>query len=482
MKTQVTKAISSGLILCLILATISLSQAASENTNGVETLRKASKAFSEVAKKATPAVVAVQVETVVQSNFGFMGSPFDDDFFDRFFGGGRRRSPGRPPQTERRMGQASGFIVSEDGYVLTNHHVIDSADKITIKMGDGRTFEDIELVGSDEKADVAVLKIKEAQGLPFIEIGDSDDLEVGEWVIAIGNPFGLTETLTVGVVSAKGRKLNQRGEDVYQDFIQTDAAINPGNSGGPLLDLDGKVVGINTAIISGSGGYMGIGMAVPINMAILVKEQVVATGKVERGYVGIQMQDLDPDLVEYFKLESTNGALVLDVTKDSPAEKAGLKKDDVIIQVNNRDISSTQDIRNIIGFTSPGREVEMTIIRNGKEKKINVTVSARSESELALTGEIGKKLGLAVKTIDSETAKQNNLKEGEGVLVEEVTPGSPADRAGIRPNMVIYAANRVEVNSVADFNAAIKETENTKKAMLLIRTGRFMQYVSLRLP
>ena len=308
------------------------------------------------------------------------------------------RSPrgGRAPREQRRIGQASGFIISEDGYVLTNHHVIDGADTIRIKMGDGRTFEGVEVVGSDDKADVAVLKIKDAQGLPFLELGNSDDLEVGEWVVAIGNPFGLTETLTVGVVSAKGRRVSQRGEDVYQDFIQTDAAINPGNSGGPLLDLDAKVVGINSAIISGSGGYMGVGLAVPISMATLIKDQLIATGRVERGYIGISMQDLTPELADYFKLKSRNGVLVMDVEKDSPSEKAGLKKDDVIVRLNGRTITDGNDIRNMIGFTAPGSDVEMTVIRGGKEHTITITVGAREESVAAQTGEIGRKLGLTV--------------------------------------------------------------------------------------
>jgi len=481
MKAQSKRALGSWVVLWMFSVVIALSLAAADS-NGVETLRKAGLAFSEVAKKATPAVVSVQVESVVKVGGGFMGTPFDDEFFDRFFGPGGRGRGRMPQQEQRRTGQASGFIISEDGYILTNHHVIDGADKIRVKLDGGRTFDDVEVVGSDPKADVAVLKVKDAKGLPSLEIGNSDDLEVGEWVIAIGNPFGLTETLTVGVVSAKGRKLNQQGEDVYQDFIQTDAAINPGNSGGPLLNLDAKVVGINAAIISGSGGYMGIGMAVPINMAILVKDQVITTGKVERGFVGIQMQDLTPELAEFFKLKSSNGVLVMEVTKDSPAEKAGLKEDDVIVRVNDREIFDSQDVRNIVGFTTPGKEVFMTIFRGGKEQKITVTVAARDQSEFAQTGEIGRKLGLTVKTIDAETAKQYKLTEGEGVLIEDVTSGSPAETAGIQPNMVIYSVNRVNVNSVAEFNDALKETEQSKRAMLLVKTGRFSQYVLLRLP
>jgi len=469
-------------VLAMILAVGCLWPAVvqAKDENGVEALRQASRAFSEVARKATPAVVAVQVESVVRvGGGGFMGSPFDDEFFERFFG--PRMLP-RAPKERRRQGQASGFIISEDGYVLTNHHVIDRADTIRITLSDGRTFDKVKVVGSDEKADVALLKIENASGLPYLELGDSDDLYVGEWVVAIGNPLGLTETLTVGVVSAKGRKVSQRGEDVYQDFIQTDAAINPGNSGGPLLNLDAKVVGINSAIITGTGGYMGVGLAVPINMAKLIKEQLIATGKVERGFIGIYMQDLTPELAEFFDMKTTNGVLVMDVTKDSPAEKAGIKKDDIIIRVNNRNVSDSQDVRNIIGFTAPGTEIEMVALRNGKEQKFKIVVAARDQSELAQTSPVGKKFGLTVQTIDREIARQQNLTEGEGVLITEVEPGSVAENAGLQPNMVIFSVNRKPTNSVAEFNEAIKESEQTKRAMLLVRTGRFSQYVLLRLP
>jgi serine protease Do len=465
------------LAMAAVLSAVTWAEPAAD-MNGVEALRQAGRAFSGVARKATPAVVAVQVETVIRVSSDQYWSPFDDEFFDRFFGF-RPRSP--QPQERRRTGQASGFIISQDGYVLTNHHVIDQADKIRIMMNDGRVFENVELIGSDEKSDVALLKIPDASDLPCLELGNSDDLEVGEWVIAIGNPFGLTETVTVGIVSAKGRRISQRSDD-YQDFIQTDAAINPGNSGGPLLNLDAKVVGINSAIITGTGGYMGVGLAVPINMAVRVKEQLLTTGKVQRGYLGITMQDLTPELAEYFGLKSTNGVLVVSVEEDSPAEKGGLRKDDIIIRIDDRLITNSNEIRNIIGFTTPGTKIKIVVIRNGKERTLEVTVGSREESTLAETSEIGQKLGLKVQNIDAEVARRFNLTEGKGVLIVEVTPGSPADLAGIQPNMVIHSVNRQEVNSVAEFNEALKETEKTKRALLLIRTGRFSQYVLLRLP
>ncbi len=454
--------------------------AAEVDTNGIETLRKTSKAFSAVAKRATPAVVAVHVRSKVQprvSGFG-SGSPFDDACFERFFG---RRSPRRqqPETPQYAEGQASGFIISTDGYVLTNHHVIDNADEITIITDGGNKYEDIELIGSDDKADVALLKIKDVDDLPFLELGDSDELEIGEWVIAIGNPFGLTETLTVGVVSALGRKIG--GEDVYQDFIQTDAAINPGNSGGPLLNLDGKVVGINSAIITGDRGYMGIGLAVPVNMAKAIQEQLIKTGKVERGYVGIEMQKIKPEMVEFFKLENNKGVLITSITEDSPADKADLEKDDVVIRIDDKKVEDPQDLKNIIGFTTPETEVEFTIIRNGEEKKVTVKVGSKADSELADTSDLGRKFGLTVKTIDEAAADQYKTTEGEGVVVVEVKPGSPAAQVGIRAGMVILSVNRNEVADVGEFNEAIEESEESKKVMLLVKTGRYAQYVVLQI-
>ena len=454
--------------------------AAEVDTNGIETLRKTSKAFSAVAKQATPAVVAVHVRAKIHqqaSGFGG-GSPFEDDFFERFFGrrSPRSQQPRRPQYSE---GQASGIIISADGYILTNHHVINDADEITIITDGGNKYEDIELIGSDDKADVALLKIKDVDDLPFLELGDSDELEIGEWVIAIGNPFGLTETLTVGVVSALGRKIG--GEDVYQDFIQTDAAINPGNSGGPLLNLEGKVVGINSAIVTGDRGYMGIGLAVPINMAKTIKAQLIETGKVQRGYVGIGMQEISSEMVDFFNLENNKGVLVTSIIEGSPADKADLKKDDVVIRIDDKKVEDPQDLKNIIGLTIPETEVEFVIIRDGKEKKVTVTVGSKAESQLADTSDLGQKFGLTVRTIDEEIADQYKAEEGEGVIVVEVKPGSPAARAGIRAGMVIFSVNRNEVADVGEFNEAMKESEESKKVLLLVGTGRYAQYVVLQI-
>jgi len=480
MKSKQLSGFNQVMVFVLVSTFCGLVFAADVDTNGIETLRKTSKAFSAVAKQATPAVVAVQVRTKIETqSMGFgSGSPFDEDFFERFFGRRFPRSQ-QPSEPQYQMGQASGFVISADGYVLTNHHVIADADEITVVMGDGQKYEKVKLIGSDDKADVALLKIEDVDMLPYLELGDSDVLDIGEWVIAIGNPFGLTETLTVGVVSALGRRVG--GEDVYQDFIQTDAAINPGNSGGPLLNLEGEVVGINSAIITGDRGYMGIGLAVPVNMAKAIKDQLIETGKVQRGYVGIGMQNIDPEMVEFFKLENNKGVLVTSVTEGSPADKAGLKKDDVVILIDNKKVEDPQDVKNIIGFTAPDTEVQFTIIRGGKEKKVTVKVGSMAESELADTSDIGKKFGLTVSTIDEEIADQYNTDEGVGVVVIDVKSGSPAARAGIRKGMVILEVNRIEISTVGEFNETIAESEETKKALLLVKTGRYAQYVVLQI-
>jgi serine protease Do len=457
----------------MLFATVSVGFAADDN--GIETLRKTSKAFTEVAKKVVPAVVAVQVEQAAASN-NMEVSPFDDEFFRRFFG-----PQARPRQPEKRVGQGSGFIISEDGYILTNNHVVESADKITVVLKDGRKL-DAKKIGTDPDSDVALIKV-EGKDFPVIELGDSDSLEIGEWVIAVGNPFGLSETVTVGIVSAKGRQIGIT-DGGYEDFIQTDAAINPGNSGGPLLDIDGKAIGMNSAIISQSGGYMGIGLAVPINMAKAVKEQLLTHGKVTRGYIGITMnpEGLTPELAESFGYKGENGILITEVLEESPAAKAGLKQGDIIIKLNDKEVTSNEAFRNTVSLMAPGAKINLVVFRDGKEEKFTVEIGSLSESKFATkTSEIGKQLGLAIVAIDSDVARQSGVKGEQGVVVAEVTPDSPADYAGIKPGMVILSVNRVEVNSVPEFNEALKETEQTKTARLLVKTGRMAQYVVLKL-
>jgi len=472
----------------LLLIVFIPSASAAEADNGLAKLRQMSKAFSAVANKTIPAVVFVNVQKTVEissahgqrapfgynDSFGFFD--FDEEFLERFFG--YRRPRQRSPRKYQELGQGSGFIISKDGYILTNNHVVGEADKITVTLHDGRKL-DAEVVGTDPKSDVAVIRV-ESKGLPVIELGDSDKLEIGEWVIAVGNPFGLEATVTVGVVSAKGR--GGVGIADYEDFIQTDAAINPGNSGGPLLNLEGKAVGLNTAIFSRSGGYMGIGFAIPINMAKDIKEQLVETGKVTRGYLGIYMDEVKPDLAEYFELKPNQGVSVSQVISDSPADEAGLKAGDIILEMDGKKIESPQQFKNAIAMVEPGTKVSLLVYRDGEELKKKVKIRSLSDSAFASdVSEIGEKLGLQVQELTEELARQFGYEPAEGVIVSEVVSDGIAARAGIRPGMLIASVNRRNVSSVAEFNAALEDTAKTRKALLLIKYEHFAQYIVLTL-
>ena len=309
---------------------------ASAQDAGIENLRETGKAFRSVAKKVSPAVVFIKVEKEIEQpgmgNNPFEGSPFGDEFFRRFFGQmPQQRSPHQQqPQKRHSMGQGSGFIISADGYIMTNNHVVGDADKVSVQLLDGREY-DAKIIGTDPPSDVALIKIDADEKLPFLKLGNSDKLEVGDWVLAFGNPFGLSHTLTAGIVSAKGR--SGIGLNDFENFIQTDAAINPGNSGGPLVNLDGEVIGMNSAIYTRSGGYMGIGFAIPINMAKDIYQQLVEHGSVTRGRLGVLIQDLNKELAESFDIDQREGILIAQVMEDSPAEKAGLKQGDIILQL-----------------------------------------------------------------------------------------------------------------------------------------------------
>ena len=366
--------------------------------DGVESLRQTSKAFAEVARKVSPSVVLIQVEreseAAQMSPFGFpFGNgegdsfPFGDDLLRRFFGdrlpdSPRFNAPGKKQQQGKQrsvVGQGSGFVFAANNnktYILTNNHVVEGNDKISVKFLDGREFE-AKIKGTDPKSDIAVIEI-EASGLPAVKIGDYSQLEVGEWVVAIGNPFGLSHTLTVGVVSAKGR--TSLGISDYEDFIQTDAAINPGNSGGPLVNLDGEVIGMNTAIFSRSGGYMGIGFAIPINLVERIANQLIEKGEVVRGYLGIMIQPLTADLAKSFDLQSDKGILIAQVTKNSPADKAGLKAGDVIVSYQGRPVSDTGDFRNQVAMAQPGSSVEFDVIRDGRQRTVAVKIDKLTDA------------------------------------------------------------------------------------------------------
>jgi serine protease Do len=482
-------------LLSLLLAAILTAPAAvSAEDGGIESLRKTSKAFASVASKVSPAVVFIQVESSAPQGPG-MGqpapfgprSPFDDDMLRRFFGDAL---PGRPrgqmPQRQpRAVGQGSGFVFAPgDGlpagktYILTNSHVVENADKITVKLQDGREYV-AEIKGTDPKSDVAVIEI-EAEGLPSLAIGDSSKLEVGEWVVAIGNPFGLSHTLTAGVVSAKGR--TSLGINDYEDFIQTDAAINPGNSGGPLVNLDGEVIGINTAIFSRSGGYMGVGFAIPSSLAYGIAKQLIAEGEVTRGYLGIVIQPVTPELAESFGLEDATGILVAQVSEGSPAAKAGLEPGDVIVGFEGESVTDLGPFRNRVAQTPPGKRANLTVVRQGKRRQLAIEIGvlddAQRVAEAPSTG--ADELGLTVQPITPALAERFGVAAGKGVVVSNVEPGSIAAEAGITVGSIILEAGRNAIGSTSDFKRALDAADKDKRLLLLVANGRGAQYVVLR--
>ncbi|MFN2354200.1 MAG: DegQ family serine endoprotease [Desulfopila sp.] len=446
-----------------------------------EILQKTSRAFTSVVKKATPAVVHVRVEkTVGAKNYNFQGEEFfNNPFFKRFFGPEFRRQMPQQPQKRKQRGQGSGFIISQDGYILTNNHVVADADSITVTLSDN-TRKEAELIGSDPQSDVALIKIDNGNDLPVLPLGDSDALDVGEWVIAIGNPFGLNQTVTVGVVSAKGR--SRVGINEYENFIQTDAAINPGNSGGPMLNINGEVVGINSALFSRTGGYMGIGFAIPINMVKTINDQLKKHGEVVRGWLGVAIQDVDEDLATSFNLEKAHGILVSEVQKDSPADEAGLKQGDIIVELNGIKMQDVNDLRNRIALIIPDAEAELTVIRNGREKTIDVTIGEQPDDFGRATqpaGDFSEDFGLSFQELTAELAEQLGYEGETGVVVGDVEPDSPAASAGLKPGHLIQEVNRQRVENLEDVKAVIKQSGNSKRLLLRVKFGRFSQYVVL---
>ena len=461
---------------------------------GVENLRQTGKAFASVAREVSPSVAFIQVEgktsgpTISQFSAPFGDNwPFGDDLFKRFFGDD---FPGMPkaqpePRGERRaMGQGSGFVfASKDGllsdktYILTNNHVVKGAEKIAVKFQDGREF-NAKVTGHDPQSDIAVIEIKTGN-IPALDWGDSSKLEVGEWVVALGNPFGLSHTLTVGVVSAKGR--TSIGINDYEDFIQTDAAINPGNSGGPLVNLDGEVMGINTAIFSRSGGYMGVGFAIPSNLARAIANQLIEQGEVTRGYLGIVIQQLTPDLAESFGIDARQGILIAQVSEDSPAEKAGLRQGDVIVAYRGEPVRDIGNFRNRVALTAPGSQEQLTILRDGQSKTLSVAIGKLTKDKLTAQGpaQSADEIGLTVQTLTPQLAEQFDAKPGEGVVVTEVRTGSIAATAGIERGSVILQVNRKTVTSAAEFSRAIKNSRNGKRVLLLVRKDNVQRFVAL---
>lgn len=470
------------LIVCLLFASTFI---AAKPLNGVQIdsnetlLKEVSKGFSRVAKKAIPAVVYIETqvgsEPIItdKNSKGPHDNPFDyfqDEFFNRFFSLPNER------KKKSEVIRGSGFFVSSEGHILTNYHVVDHGSKIQVTLHDGRKVQ-ATITGSDPKTDLAVIKIED-NNLPFLSFGSSDKLDVGDWVIAVGNPFGLQASVTVGVVSAKGR--NQLHITDFEDFIQTDAAINPGNSGGPLLNIEGEVIGINTAIVSGSGGYMGIGFAIPSTMASMIVEQLIKEGSVTRGFLGVTLQPVDSELAKYYKLEEVHGALISEVLKDSPADQAGLKQEDIILAYNNTPVESLSSFRNAVSLMAPGSRLHLKILRDGKTHEVRATISSVPKENLPVALATGNKLGIQVQNLSAEIAGKLQYSQNQGVVVTQVRPGSPADIAGIHSGSLILAINRQKISSVAEFHTLMQQAEGEGHLLLMVRQGEAIRFIALQ--
>ena len=377
------------------------------------------------------------------------------------------------PQREfKQKSLGSGFIISPDGYIFTNNHVVEQADKILVKLSDGKEYE-AKVIGKDAKTDIALIKIKPTDSLPVAETGDSDKLRVGDWVMAIGNPFGLEQTVTAGIVSAKGRVI---GAGPYDNFIQTDASINPGNSGGPLFNMEGKVIGINTAIVAQG---QGIGFAIPISMAKTILPDLKAKGKVTRGWLGISVQDITEDIAKNMKLKDRSGALISDVFKGDPADKAGLKSGDIVTEINGKKIKDTHELLMMIAAFRVGETIKIKILRDGQEKEVSLAVAERKEqAEMAAAGESGQAFGMVVQEITPEIAKHLGLSTKKGVIVVDVQEGSTADEVGIQPQDIILQVNKVKITTMKEYVTEIGKAGD-KGILLLIKRGKSTFFVPL---
>lgn len=426
-------------------------------------------AFSDIVKAISPAVVNISTTKTIKKELRHF-SPFFDSPFEEFF------ESFRIPKKWKEQNLGSGVIVSSDGYIITNYHVVEKADEIKVTLYDKETYKG-KIIGTDPKTDIAIIKIS-AKNLPAVKWGDSDILQVGEFVLAFGNPYGFSHTVTMGIVSAVGRA--NVGIADYEDFIQTDAAINPGNSGGPLVSIKGELVGINTAIFSRTGGYQGIGFAVPSNMVISVMTQLIEEGKVTRGWLGVTIQNITPELAKEFGLKKPGGALITDIFKESPAEKAGLQRGDIILEVNGKKIKDVESLRNTVAQTKVGSTIKLKVIRNGKHISLKVAVTefpknlaevmpGKPKEGMAEKNEL---VGLSVIELTTEIAKQLGLPRDEkGVVIVRVEPYSNADEGGFKKGDVIQEMKRKKVNNLRDFNNIVSRLKEGDTVLLYVNRG-----------
>jgi Do/DeqQ family serine protease len=433
--------------------------------------------YADIVSRVSPAVVTVHSteRTSVSRQFPFS----DDPMFREFFGD---RLPQEPPR--RVEGVASGVIVSPDGYILTNHHVVDGAIEIRVETTDRRTFT-AKLIGSDQPSDLAVIKI-EAASLPTLTLGDSDRVRVGDVVLAVGNPLGIGQTVTSGIISAKGRSTGI-SDGSFEDFLQTDASINRGNSGGALVNTSAELIGINSQILSPSGGSIGIGFAIPSNMARAVMDQLIKTGKVKRGMIGVTIQNVTPDVAANLNLPAARGAIVSSVQAGGPGEKAGIRRGDVIVAVNDQAVTDSNSLRNVVAATAPGTAVTVTVLRDGREQKVNLTLAELPASAAEARGEgggsgspSGDQFGLSLEPLTPDMATRLGLSQSDqGLVVSRVASGGAAADAGIRQGDVIQEVNRQPVKTLPEFDEALKRSGSRPSLLLVNRRGNTI-YLTLR--
>ncbi|MBU0533267.1 MAG: DegQ family serine endoprotease [Candidatus Omnitrophica bacterium] len=468
----------------LLSLMILFSSVAIVKAEDLDSLRQLSNAFASISEQVNPSVVSV-ISTIKVKVSQPGSSPFEDPSFDefrRFFGPDFFPRGNSPQEKEyEQSGMGSGVILTSDGYILTNNHVVaynnKVADKIKVILSNGKEF-DAEIKGRDPETDIAVIKIN-TDNLPAANLGDSDKAKVGEWVLAVGNPFGLQHTVTAGIISAIGR--TNMGVTQYEDFIQTDAAINPGNSGGPLVNLDGKVIGINTFIFSRSGGYMGAGFAIPINVAQNVMEQLIDKGKITRGWLGVTIQDLNEELAESLQLKQTKGVVVRQVQVDSPADKAGVNSNDIILKIDGKSMENTKQLMNIVAGLVPDTEIKVVILRDGKEisKKVKIAEKKSLQEVAEKTGsdQSQETLGIEVKELNKELTEKYKLKSKQGLVVIKVNPDSLAERAELREGDLIVKINKYDIKNIEDYNKAVENISDKKSIeFTCIRQDRGYQW------
>jgi len=449
---------------------------AGEKTVSQDTIKflgKLSDALAEVADVVRPSVVNISTTSTVTMEENPEGDLFNDPFFRRFFGD----QFGHQKRKYKSAALGSGVIVSESGYILTNNHVVKGADDIKVILSDKREFKG-KIVGTDPRTDLAVIKIN-AKDLPAAKLGDSSKLKPGDIVLAVGTPFGLNSTITMGIVSAVGR--SNVGIADFEDFIQTDAAINPGNSGGALVNTNGEVVGINTAIFSTSGGYMGVGFAIPSDMAKTVMDSIIKHGKVVRGWLGVSIQDLTPDIAKSLGIKQQTGALVADVVKDSPAEKAGLKRGDVVISLNGKPVEDSTSLRNMVSAAAPGKSVELKIIREGKEQSVAVTLAEFKERKAVKKVEYNNVLkGLTMQELTASLREQIGVPENmNGVVITDIGADSPAQGI-LQAGDVVLEVNRHDIKNLSDYDQLVSKIGEKDSVLLLIYREGGTIYITLR--